>query len=126
MAPTTRKWEPPAVTPALLQQMVDDIRRHFPGVERIILFGSRAWGRPRPESDVDLLVVMPSDLRPAQRSAAVARVCRPPFLALDVVVRTPAELAERRRLGDPFIKHVLNDGTLLYEQGTGERVDSQG
>jgi hypothetical protein len=84
--------------------------------ERIILFGSHAWASPRADSDVDLLVVMESDLRPAQRSAAIGLTCRPRLLPLDIIVRTPAELAHRLGIGDPFLLRVVRQGKVLYER----------
>ena len=57
--------------------------------EKIILFGSRAWGSPQDDSDVDLLIVMESNHRAPQRSAEISMECRPPFLPMDILVRTP-------------------------------------
>ena len=53
----------PEVTEDLLSQMVQDIVQKF-RPKKIILFGSYAWGTPRKDSDVDLLVIMESDRRP--------------------------------------------------------------
>ena len=103
----------PEVTEDLLQGMVRRIVDEF-HPDRIVLFGSYAWGTPRPDSDVDLLVVMDSDLRPARRSAAVSMACRPRRLATDFIVKTPAELQERLAMGDTFMVSVLREGKTLY------------
>ena len=64
--------------------------------ERVVLFGSHAWGKPGSESDVDHLVVLDTtDTLAAE--ARIGRDCRPRFLPMDVLVRTPAEVAERLR-----------------------------
>ena len=103
----------PEVTEELLQGMVRRIVDEF-HPHRVVLFGSYAWGTPRPDSDVDMLVVMDSDLRPARRSAAVSMACRPRRLAADFMVRTPAEIREHLALGDPFMARILREGRTLY------------
>ncbi len=105
----------PAVTPQLLQDITDKIVAKF-HPEKIILFGSYAWGHPRWDSDVDLFVVMESDLRWAQRSVAVSVACRPDFLPMDVIVKTPAELRQRLEQGDSFLSEILTRGKILYER----------
>ena len=106
---------PPPVTPQLLEEMTRRVVEGF-DPDKVILFGSHAWGSPRPDSDVDLFVVMQSDLRPAQRSAQVHMACRPRFLPMDVIVRTPAELAHRLDIGDPFVRRIMKEGKVLYER----------
>ncbi len=86
--------------------------------EKVILFGSYALGTAGPDSDLDLLVVMESDERPAARSARVSRACRPPFVAADILVRTSAELAYRLQIGDSFFKEIVKNGRVLYERAT--------
>ena len=103
----------PEVTEDLLSQMVQKIVHTFQP-EKVILFGSHAWGTPRQDSDVDLLVVMESDLRPARRSAEVSLKSRPRGLAVDFLVKTPAEVDRRLKIGDPFLRRVLEQGRVLY------------
>jgi uncharacterized protein len=81
--------------------------------ERIILFGSYAYGTPGPDSDVDLLVVMPYTRHAAYQAAAILAAVRPGF-ALDVVVRAPTELTERVAQGDFFLREVVERGQVLY------------
>jgi predicted nucleotidyltransferase len=104
----------PRVTPAVLETISRKIAEAF-RPERIILFGSHAYGTPSPDSDVDLLVIMNSRERPAERSARVVRVCRPRYVALDVMVRTPEEIANRLKGFDPFLEEILSRGKVLYE-----------
>jgi len=82
--------------------------------DRVILFGSHADGRAMADSDVDLLVIMPTDRSPVDESVAIRLAVRPPF-PLDVLVRTPAMIERRLAIGDPFIGDILRHGKLLYE-----------
>jgi predicted nucleotidyltransferase len=81
--------------------------------ERIILFGSYAYGQPRPESDVDLLVVMETPLRSREQAAQIARAIDYHF-GLDLLVRNPQQLAERLALGDFFLQEITERGKVLY------------
>ena len=104
----------PDVTDTLLSEMVSKIVKHF-HPEKIILFGSRAWGAPTSESDLDLLVVMDVDGSPIRKASEISRIARPRFLPMDIIVRTPDEIEHRMGIGDPFIKRIMNKGKVLYE-----------
>ena len=107
----------PKVTDELLMEITKQIVENF-HPEKVILFGSYAYGKPTIESDVDLLVIMKSNDRPAKRSAKVISVCRPRHLSMDLLVITPGEL-EKRLVGfDPFLEEILNKGRVLYESHT--------
>jgi predicted nucleotidyltransferase len=93
--------------------------------ERIILFGSYAYGHPTPNSDVDLLVIMESEDRPLKRSALVSKLLQPRPFPMDILVRTPDEIQHRLNIGDRFIQDVMGRGKVLYERGVSTRVDSQ-
>ena len=82
--------------------------------ERIVLFGSYARGKPTPDSDVDLLVVMDHRGRPADQSVEIRLRLRPPF-PLDLLVRSPKTVQKRLALGDSFLKEILEKGQVLYE-----------
>jgi len=82
--------------------------------ERILLFGSYAWGTPSPDSDVDLLVIIPFEGKSVAKSVEMRLMVRPPF-AVDLLVRTPEKVRERLALGDPFIRSILEEGKVLYE-----------
>ena len=85
--------------------------------QRIILFGSYAYGRPDPDSDMDLLIIMESDKRPAMRASQISRLLRPRPFPMDILVRTPDEIRHRLEIGDYFIREVLEQGKVLYERG---------
>ncbi len=104
----------PDVTDALISEMVSKIVKHF-HPDKVILFGSRAWGVPTKESDLDLLVVMDIDGSPIRKAAEISRIARPRFLPMDIIVRTSDEIEHRIGIGDPFIKRIMNHGKVLYE-----------
>jgi uncharacterized protein len=83
--------------------------------EQIILFGSRAEGRAGEDSDVDLLVVMPCEGAPWRTAARIAAAVHPGIFAIDLVVRTPEEMAWRYEAGDPFVRRAVDRGVVLYE-----------
>jgi predicted nucleotidyltransferase len=84
--------------------------------EKIILFGSHAYGTPTPDSDVDLLVIMKTMASQVERSLAVARLLRPRVFPVDTLVRTPDEIERALRSGDFFIQEILSRGHVLYER----------
>jgi len=106
----------PAVNARLLQKIKDRIVDAF-GPERVVLFGSFANGSPDDDSDLDLLVIMNSKKRMAERIREVAAVAHVPFVPMDIIVYTPAELSERVSKGDTFIQEVLANGKVLYRRG---------
>ena len=80
--------------------------------EKIILFGSYAYGHPDPDSDVDLLVVMPAR-NEIDMSVRISNAFDVPF-AVDLIVRTPHNLERRLRWGDWFLREVVGQGKVLY------------
>src|SRR6266567_6268082 len=84
----------PPVTEALLEGITRRIVEKFQP-HKVVLFGSYAYGAPDLDSDVDLLVVLDSDEPMAQRIRHVTEVAKVRFLPMDIIVRTPAEMAER-------------------------------
>lgn len=96
-----------------IQSVVDQIVLHF-HPQKIILFGSYAYGTPRPESDVDLLVIMETQLSNAEQASRICRKIQYRF-GLDLIVCTPQYLAQRLEWGDSFLKEITRDGITLYE-----------
>lgn len=82
--------------------------------EQIILFGSHAYGTPSPDSDVDLLVVLPFEGKPWRMAAEIRRRTRPRF-PLDLLVRSPEQLRLRLDMQDGFMREVMHKGKVLYE-----------
>jgi len=101
-----------------IQAVCEQIVRRFQP-DKVILFGSYAWGEPRGDSDVDLLVIRRFEGSPI-RQAGEMLVGLDYHFPLDLLVRTPDQLAERLRLGDPFLREILRKGEVLYDAaGTG-------
>ena len=82
--------------------------------QKIILFGSYAYGNPGSTSDVDLLVVMETQYSELNQAAEICRTVSYRF-GLDLLVYTPQHLAQRLELGDPFLKEITQRGVVLYE-----------
>lgn len=83
--------------------------------ERIYLFGSVARGEASPDSDYDLLVVVPDDARPKRRDSALAyQALRGTGIAADVLVCTHSYFEARRHLKASLPGTVLREGRLLH------------
>ena len=85
--------------------------------EKIILFGSYATGKPTSDSDVDLLIIMETDAPLKERSWAVSQLLLPRQFPVDIIVRTPGEIASALHQKDSFIQEVIERGIVLYERG---------
>ncbi len=96
-----------------IQELSQQISTKF-SPDRIILFGSHAYGEPTTDSDVDLLVVMPFEGYPFRKAAEILNEISPPF-SVDLLVRTTEQLDERIALGDFFVREILTKGKVLYE-----------
>ena len=104
---------------ALTQEVLEEIVRRITAnlhPEKIILFGSYAYGQPSSDSDLDLLVVMESEERPAGRFRAVSDLLCPRPFPMDILVRTPQEIAEAIKKSDPFITEIFIQGKVLYDR----------
>jgi predicted nucleotidyltransferase len=82
--------------------------------EKIILFGSHAYGKPSEDSDVDLLVIMPVSGRSVYKAAEIQTAIPAPFPA-DILVRSRGKIRNRLRMGDCFVKEIMSRGHVLYE-----------
>ena len=82
--------------------------------EKIILFGSYAYGRPNADSDVDLLVVLAFHGNDLQKAIQIRARFDVPF-PLDLLVRKPGFVTERLRERDMFIEQVVHQGVVMYE-----------
>jgi len=82
--------------------------------DKIILFGSHAYGTPHADSDVDLLVIMPASNQHVQ--AVRIRGALPAPFAMDLIVRTPKNLGWRLAEGESFHTEIVTKGKVLYEK----------
>ena len=96
---------------------IDDIKNQLVAKykpEKIILFGSAAWGKSDDVNDLDFFIVK-EDVPHfgGDRITELYRLMNT-HMAVDYIVYKPAEVAERLSLGDPFIKKIIAEGKLLY------------
>ena len=105
----TRERIPMQVITTLVQRIAAEFHPR-----QIILFGSYAYGKPRPESDVDLLVVMETQLKESEQALQIRRAVNVLF-GLDLIVYTPENLAQRIAWGDSFLREITQQGVILYE-----------
>ena len=84
--------------------------------QRVILFGSYAHGSVTEDSDVDLLVIGPFVGRSADTSVEIRMKLRPQF-PVDILIRTPEKVQQRIKMGDCFMREIIENGKVLYEAG---------
>lgn len=121
--PEPTRWYRGADVPmSVIRRFAGQVAERFQP-ERIILFGSHAYGIPHEDSDVDILVVM-------RCRNQIDQACRidiafdPPF-PLDLIVRTPYTMNWRLKEGDSFLREITAKGRVLYEAIDG-RVGAKG
>jgi predicted nucleotidyltransferase len=94
-----------------IQKIVAELRP-----EKVILFGSYAYGTPSPHSDVDLLVIMKTRASLKERSWAVSRLLLPRPFPVDILVKTPREIEKSLKKGNFFLQEILTRGKVLYDR----------
>ncbi len=101
------------VTRQDIQATCDDIVREFAPLQ-VILFGSYAYGTPTEESDVDLLVVM--DIRESETRRQAVEIGQriTHRFSMDLLVRSPEEIAYRVSYNDWFLREITEKGEVLY------------
>lgn len=96
-----------------IQSLCDRIVEGFHPT-KVVLFGSYARGTPMPDSDVDLLVILPFEGSPARKAFEIDRELDHPF-PIDLLVRTPEFVERRLTLNDFFFREILEKGRVLYD-----------
>jgi predicted nucleotidyltransferase len=101
------------ISPEIVRRLVDEF-----DPEEIILFGSRAWGQPRPDSDFDLLVIVSDATEPpARRATRGYRCLRGISVPTDLIVSTRSEFDRYRRVPASLEAEILERGKVLYGRG---------
>ena len=100
-----------------IQELSDRIAREF-HPDKIILFGSYAYGTPTEDSDVDLLVVLPFEGSSYDKSVEILlRVLPRPYFSIDLLARRPDDTERRYTEFDPLIREALDEGRVLHDRG---------
>lgn len=121
-APPTRWYRGADVPMRIIRRFAREVADRF-RPDKIILFGSYAYGTPHADSDVDILVVMAA--RNELDQAVRIRLTVDYNFPLDLVVRTPRNLSWRLAEGDWFLKEITTRGRVLYEKNN-QRVGAKG
>jgi predicted nucleotidyltransferase len=96
-----------------IKRVCAQIAREF-RPQRIILFGSYAYGKPTSDSDVDLLVIMPLNGRPTEKAVEISSRLEHRF-PIDLLVRSPEEVRRRLAWNDFFLREATEKGMVMYE-----------
>jgi uncharacterized protein len=116
------RWYPGTAIPMrLIRRFARQVAERFQP-DKIILFGSYAYGTPHADSDVDILVVMPARNQ-IDQAVKISLEIDPPF-PLDIIVRTPHNMRWRLAEGESFLSEITTKGKILYEKDQ-PRVDTQ-
>lgn len=99
----------------IISEVVEKIKTEYQP-EKIILYGSYAYGKPTPDSDIDLFIIKDTDEDGIQRFVEVKRLIYDPErrISISPLVYTPREVDDRLELGDYFVREVLTKGEVLY------------
>ena len=98
-----------------IRQVAENIKRHFKP-QKIILFGSQAYGEPIASSDLDIFVIMETALKFYKQAAAIRLMLDRTMgvhYPMDIIVRTPEFINKRVQEGDFFIKAIMEKGIVL-------------
>ena len=92
------------------------VKKYAP--EKVILFGSYAWGKPNKHSDIDLFIIKNTRKKRRERFTDVQRILHGSHekIPVEPLVLTPKELEKRMDLNDPFVMRILKQGKYLYGQ----------
>ena len=99
----------------VLQRIASFMKEKF-HAQKVILFGSYAYGEADKDSDIDLFVIMNTNMRFPKQAAAIRMAIDENFtlkIPMDIIVRTPEFVAERYKEGDFFIRDILDKGIEL-------------
>jgi predicted nucleotidyltransferase len=109
----TRRYRGPDIPMRVIRRYARAIAERFQP-DKIILFGSYAYGTPHEDSDVDLLVIKPTWNQISQ-AVQIRWALAAPF-PMDLIVRTPKEMKWRLEEGDSFLTEIVSKGKVLYEK----------
>lgn len=103
----------------IVSEIIEKLKSKYKPL-RVVLFGSYAYGTPTDDSDLDLFILKVTQKKWVDRFVQVKRIIYNPDCKIPVspLVYTPEELEDRLRIGDDFVKEIMEKGVLLYEKGS--------
>src|SRR5258708_19058841 len=111
------RYSSPNIPLSAIRRFARQIAERF-HPDKIILFGSYAYGTPHNESDVDLLVIMPAyDV--VNQAIRICMAFDRDF-SLDLIVRTPRQMARWLKDDDWFLREIIENGKGLYQAADGD------
>lgn len=96
-----------------IQELSAKIQQEFKP-DKIVLFGSYAWGTPRDDSDVDLLVILPYQGKAWRMASSIREQVQSRF-PLDILVRNSEQIQARLAINDSFLSDIMTRGKVVYE-----------
>lgn len=102
----------------LIQEITQKIVDHF-HPNRVILFGSRARGDFRPDSDIDIFVEMEAAGKRLDRRLSISRLFPDQWWPMDILTYTAAEVAARRDSTATLVPVIEREGKVLYDSRNG-------
>lgn len=84
--------------------------------EKIILFGSYAYGQPTADSDMDLMVIMNTEEKPHKRAVPLRKALKGIGVPKDIIVKTPEEFDRFKNIVGTVIYPAAHKGKVLYER----------
>ena len=117
----SKKTQMNSKTVNLVHEMVEKLVKQY-APQKVVLFGSYAYGRAHSDSDIDLLIIKETSERFIERWVTVRRILSDPQrkVGLDILVLTPREISERIDRGDQFVEEIVKKGKVFYELGSGD------
>src|ERR1700704_4935702 len=106
------RYASPNVPMAAIRRYVRRIAERFQP-DKIILFGSYAYGKPHEESDVDLLVIMRT--RNVIDQSILISLAFDQLFSFDLIVRTPWQIERGLKDDNWFLREIIEKGKVLYE-----------
>ncbi|MCM8774726.1 MAG: nucleotidyltransferase domain-containing protein [Candidatus Omnitrophica bacterium] len=99
----------------IIEKIVEKIKIKYQP-QKIIVFGSYAWGKPTKDSDIDLFIIKDTQEKHRKRMLAVRRIVKEEnsIVGMDILVYTPQEISERLKQGDSFISKIFKKGKVVY------------
>ncbi|OGL45512.1 MAG: hypothetical protein A2W05_06385 [Candidatus Schekmanbacteria bacterium RBG_16_38_10] len=98
-----------------LKNIVKKVTDNF-NPEKIILFGSYAYGTPTKDSDIDLMVIMDTEMKPYERALPIRKALKYLGMPKDVIVRTPQEFERFKDIVGTTIYTAAHKGKVIYEK----------